>query len=434
MRHHGEAFQVCVWLALAASAVGCSAEGDPPAPRRAGFAGASAGASGVGASTPWTIGVENASDPLAISRPDASVASADDASTDDAAPPEVPVTAENSCGKGKAGAKLEPVNMFVMIDRSGSMNDDNKWIDATAALMTFFRDPKAGGIRVALRFFPAEVPVLGCSDVTCDANACSQPLVAAGELTALYGAEDPQERALVLAVAASNPGDDQEGGGTPIHPALDGALRWSTGYKSMHPYEKTVVVFATDGEPNGCNENFSDISALAAAALQSSGVNTYAIGFEGSNPDQINQLALAGGTKQGIFVDPGPTAEQQLVMALNAIRGETLSCDFVMPAPSDLSMKLDPKRVNVTFTPSLGSPGTFSQVPDQSACGARKSWYYDVPASPSRVFLCPAACDLVRADPKAALEVLLGCATACGGIDMSCGGEPPPPEVPPVLF
>lgn len=86
------------------------------------------------------------------------------------------------------------------------------------------------------------------------------------------------------AVASSGPGgNNDECGGTPIHPALDGALRWARSYAPMHTDQNTVVVFLTDGEPNGCNEDFKDISALAATALMSSGVTTYAIGLKGSN-------------------------------------------------------------------------------------------------------------------------------------------------------
>jgi hypothetical protein len=78
--------------------------------------------------------------------------------------------------------------------------------------------------------------------------------------------------------------------------------------------------------------------------------------------------------------------------------------------------------------------GTLAQVVDQNACGTNKSWYYDMPQHPTSIHLCPAACDLVRNDPKAMLEILLGCETACGGLDVSCGGTTPPPEVPPILL
>jgi Mg-chelatase subunit ChlD len=423
--------------AMAGLAVGCAAGSEPSSNRTPTGSGASGPGAGTGAVAAQGVGgasrVDNpngvsAGSPVKNSAGTAGMAGVVDASVSDA-----PLTSANSCGKGKADAKLKPVNMFVMFDRSGSMQDDNKWNDASAALTAFFQDPGVAGMRVALRFFPHDSPAAGCTKDGCDAVACSQPLVPLGALTADSAPTDAQENALVRAVANSAPGGGGNGGGTPIYAALDGALRWATSYQTMHTDETTVVVFVTDGEPNGCNENFNDISALAAKALMTNGVTTYAIGLLGSSTAQMDQLAAAGGTKKGIFVGTGVTAEQELITALNAIRGQALSCDFPMPQPTDPKMMIDPTKVNLTFTPGTGMPGTFAQVNDQSACGTTKAWYYDMPQQPTVIHLCPAACDLVRNDPKAVLELLLGCAT-CGGLDKACGGTPPPADVPPILL
>ena len=198
------------------------------------------------------------------------------------------VTADNACGIGMASAKLKPVNMLVMFDRSQSMNDNGKWPNATAALTSFFQNPGADGLRVALRFFPHDEPAAGCTQDGCDAVACSQPIVPIGELTADAGADRyarGRTRDRHRQLGARHGGGNRSGGGgqgTPIYAALDGALRWGTSYQAMHSDEATVIIFVTDGEPNGCDENFDDISKLAADALANSGVKTYAIGLEGS--------------------------------------------------------------------------------------------------------------------------------------------------------
>jgi Mg-chelatase subunit ChlD len=441
MPHGRGPMRTQVLAAMTALALGCSSSSDNsggrptttsgPSPIN-GVAGAHGGAAGSGVS--GSLNVDNPNGSLAGSPAIDTAGTVADAGIVDAAPPDAPLTSDNSCGKGKAEAKLKPVNMFVMFDRSGSMDDENKWTDASAALTAFFQDPGVAGMRVALRFFPHDSPAAGCTKDGCDAVACSQPLVPLGPLTVDLAPMDSQEDALVKAVASSAPGGDANGGGTPIYAALDGALRWATSYSTMHTDESTVVVFVTDGEPNGCDEDFANISALAAKALMSTGVTTYAIGLKGSSTTQMDQLAQAGGTMKGIFIGTGANAEQELIAALNAIRGLAISCDFPMPTPTDPTMMIDPTRVNVTFTPSTGNAGTLAQVSDQNACGTNKSWFYDVPLQPTRINLCPAACELVRKDPKALLEFLLGCATACGGLDVSCGGTPPPPEVPPIVL
>jgi hypothetical protein len=353
------------------------------------------------------------------------------------------VGSENACGIGMATAERTPVNMFVMFDRSNSMNDNDKWPNATAALTSFFKNPSADRLSVALRFFPHDMPAVGCTRDGCSndaesaAVACSQPLVPIGTLTADSAPNDTQEDALVMAIANSAPGTSgigaNGGGGTPIYAALDGALRWASDYQSMHADEKTVVIFVTDGEPNGCDQDFNNISLLASNALSTSGVSTYAIGLEGSSEAQMDQLAAAGGTNNGIFIGNSANAEEELLTALTAIQGETLSCDFPMPKPIDKDMKIDPAKINVTFTPGGGMPATLRQVTDEDACKTSKAWHYDKADKPTRIVLCPAACDLVRAEPDAKVEILLGCETVCGGLDVDCGNSPPP-EVPPVII
>jgi Mg-chelatase subunit ChlD len=433
MKHRQHAFGSWSWLMVVLLASGCSSDGvdgDRGKPGSGGSSHAGTGGSGSGGATGGGDMFSNS---------DASVASGGSGMTAAAgtggignAADSGPLTAGNACGVGMARAMLKPVNMLVMFDRSQSMEDDDKWPNATAALVSFFENPGAAGLRVALRFFPHDEPAAGCTEDGCDAVACSQPLVPIGELTADAAPSDAQEGALVDAIGNSAPGNrNGGGGGTPIYAALDGALRWATSYRSMHPDETTVVIFVTDGEPNGCDEDFDNISALAADALANSGVTTYAIGLEGSNEAQMDQLANAGGTMQGIYIGNSANAEQELLTALTAIRGMVLSCDFPLPEPTDASMMIDPAKINVTFTPSAGTAGTLRQVPDDASCGTSKAWHYDMPQDPARIVLCPATCDLVRADPDAKLEILLGCAT-CGGLDVDCGSSSPP-DVPPVI-
>jgi hypothetical protein len=291
------------------------------------------------------------------------------------------------------------------------MSMNNKWTDATTAFTAFFRDPGTAGLRVAFRFFPDSMPVAGCDDQGCSLDACSQPLVPIAPLAADPAPQDTQEAALVTALTTAMPGrNGGNGGGTPLYAALGGAEQWAGAYQIAHPDEKTVVILMTDGEPNGCDENIANIAGLAATALQMNKVLTYAIGLEGSNQAQMDQIAQAGGTMNGYFIGAGSMAQTQLLAALTAIRGRSLSCDFPVPAPKPGDM-LDPSRVNVVFTPASGIMTTFGQVPNVASCSTSAAWYYDDPTNPTRIFLCPSACDTVRVDTNAKLEILLGCKT-----------------------
>jgi hypothetical protein len=198
--------------------------------------------------------------------------------------------------------------------------------------------------------------------------------------------------------------------GTPIYPALGGALEWAKAYQVAHPEQKTVVVFVTDGEATACNDDPQDIAQLAADALATAGVTTYAIGLTGASEANMNLLAEAGGTMMSYFIDDGANATADLLAALNAIRGMALSCDFPMPTATNMGMPIDPALVNVTYTASAtGTETTFTKVMSAGDCGTSASWYYDNETTPTRIFLCPAACDAVTADTDAKLDILVGC-------------------------
>ncbi|HYO96653.1 MAG TPA: vWA domain-containing protein [Polyangiaceae bacterium] len=329
-----------------------------------------------------------------------------------------PVTA---CATGMAKANLMPVNMFIQFDRSGSMLDDDKWPQAAQALTAFFQNAETAGLRIALRFFPHDSPAVGCSgddDGVCSAEACSQPLVPLGEVLATP--MDPHEAALVSAVQTSAPPPRPMRGsgqmappsqGTPIHPALEGALTWARANQLAKPNEKTVVVLVTDGEPTGCNEDMDAIAGLASTAFMTHGIPTYAVGIAGASEEQMDQIAEAGGTMRAFFAGNASTAQQDLINALNSIRGSVLACDFPVPSAADLPVgtSVDPNKVNINYTSGAGMPETIGRAANEAACAGDSGWFYDNPATPTRITLCPSTCDRVTADGAARIDVLLGC-------------------------
>jgi hypothetical protein len=235
-------------------------------------------------------------------------------------------------------------------------------------------------------------------------------LVDVGVLTAEAAPTDQQEVALVNATMTSAPVMTSQG--TPIYAALDGALQWARAQRQRTPNENSVVVLVTDGQANGCEVRTEAIAGLAAAALASDNIRTYAIGLTGSSDAEINAIAMAGGTMQGIFVADGANTQQELLQALTAIRGQALDCDIPLPQPK-AGQSVDPRKVNVNVT-NNGTQGTLPQVADAASCAAMPGWYYDNAASPTRIILCPATCDAVTVNTSATLDILLGCATVTG--------------------
>ncbi|MFO0612922.1 MAG: vWA domain-containing protein [Polyangiaceae bacterium] len=303
-----------------------------------------------------------------------------------------------ACAQASIEAQVAPLAMYIMFDRSGSMGDNNKWTNASQALKKFFGNPKTAGLEVALRFFPEG----NCDGNQCDVNACATPKVDAAPLSANPMSMDPQEKALVDAVTATTPN-----GNTPMFAALKGAVKWGTEFEAAHTDHKTVVILITDGEPNGCVTDTDQIAneAMTGAA---NGIDTFAIGLQGSNEATIDKIAAAGGTDQGFFIGNANT-EADLIAALQAIQGKAIACEIAIPEPT--TGELDPNKVNVSYTPGGGSETTIGHVTSAQACGSSSAWYYDDPVNPTKIILCPDTCDTVQGDGEAKLNIVLGCDT-----------------------
>jgi hypothetical protein len=295
----------------------------------------------------------------------------------------------------------------------------NRWQSATSALDAFITDPGAAGLGVALRFFPDDRPAVGCTQEGCDVAACSEPLVDSGTLTADTAPADVQEAALLDAIEASTPMLPEAGmmatGGTPISAALEGALDWASNYQGEHPDGRTVVLLVTDGAPSGCDERSAYISMLAESALDASDITTYAVGLmdaqgEGLHQEDMDSIAASGGTDHAFFVKDGPTSADELLAALQSIRGQAVPCDFPLPEATSAGTKIDPNVVNVTYTPGHGDETQLTKARDAADCEDSESWHYDNEQAPARIILCPAACTTATADPKAKFEILVGCA------------------------
>jgi hypothetical protein len=81
-----------------------------------------------------------------------------------------------------------------------------------------------------------------------------------------------------------------------------------------------------------------------------------------------------------------------------------IACSFALPEPPP-GTTLDVDKVAVSYAPGGGGPARiFGQVTDAAACQSDTFL-----AEPGGITLCPGACDAVRADPGAAVDVLFTC-------------------------
>jgi len=369
-----------------------------------------------------------------------------------------------ACASSTASAMLKTVNMMIMFDRSGSMNlcgdstesggppcadpdtKSTRWLLTSKALANFVTDPQAADLRVALRFFPDDNPAPGCDGYAdqgtmvggmgfggapggspggtagagpnCDVAACTQPLVDIGALTADPAPMDAQEQKILDAIQRSTPPDSTtvaRNPGTPTSPALQGAANWATAYATAHPNEKTVIVLITDGNPSGCDTNATNIAKIAATA-NTAGVSTYVIGVGGFNSTVLNQIAAAGGTMTAFTVSASMDSSTELLAQLVAIKGQALKCELDVPKSDTAGKEIDPNFIQVAYETGPDGMRTTTDlgfVSGADKCGAapEKDWYFDDPAAPTQIILCPAACDSIKADQTASLGITADCKT-----------------------
>jgi hypothetical protein len=171
---------------------------------------------------------------------------------------------------------------------------------------------------------------------------------------------------------------------------------------NAHPDHNAVVVLATDGLPDRCDDDIVSLGfekgisniADAAASGASSGVLTFVIGVFAPDEEKLAQsaldsIALAGGTKSAFIIRTDTDVVAMLTAALDKVRAAQ-QCEYAIPQ----NTSVDLKRLVVSIAPDsppvqlVADAGSCPLVPD--------GFHYDTdPAGskrPRRIVLCPQTC------------------------------------------
>lgn len=348
-----------------------------------------------------------------------------------------PLTPDGACALGSTSAVPAPLDMYVVFDRSGSMNlpksmptgsttpgggDCNvgdptfsRWCHSINALDGFFRSKAAAGTGVALQFFPAGGCMASSSPylyACCSSGSCCKG--AAEALPAVPLAELPDARpALVAAMNAEVPWADR----TPIEAALRGIISYTTSARRAD--RPMIGVLITDGGPEGCQSSAARLAELVAEHRERTGVQLYVIGTTGAAYSWLEPIAKAGGAPQhssycagGVkpchFYNVGSAEPDVFIDVLQQIRRSAIACSFEMP--QNASGLIDPNEVQLSFTPKGGTkPLRIPRVQSRRACTTSGGFYYDSNNNPRRILMCPSSCETFRAQDGGKVEVLLGC-------------------------
>jgi hypothetical protein len=300
-------------------------------------------------------------------------------------------------------AETLPLDIYILFDQSGSMSTpagNGSRLDAVrAAASDFLNSTESAGIGFGIGYF-GNFPL---GHTSCNPDDYSKPSV---EIGALPG----QAPALLASLESVVPT-----GETPTGPAIRGACSYVQNWDTAHPGRSASLLVVTDGVPeapisraNGCDPTLDDAVAATKDCVTGAGASIYVLGV-GPNLSNLNQIAAAGGSDHAYLVDGGDVSNQVLD-ALNVIRGAALPCGFEIPPAPD-GQSLDFNRVNVVRTDGDGTRHALVNVSSSVDCDAQAAgWYYDPPDAPRRISLCDAACRDVKAQSlHGAIEFALGC-------------------------
>ena len=340
-------------------------------------------------------------------------------------------SADADCASTTVSATLKPANMLFAIDRSGSMNCNTPPTTTTAdceaspkqvdlSLPTKWeitRDAFKGAIDNLGAMTP--IPWIGMSYFNVD-NWCAASTTPDVDVMELNVAQANQ---LKISLDAVKPG-----GGTPIIAAMMYGFYYLDYNASTFTGNRFVVLLTDGGET--CDPANTDFLLAKTAEAAGIGIRTFVLGAPGSETARafLSRLAWEGGTAslpscthdsspQDVgdchmdMTQAGTDFSTALTDNLKKISGEALSCVIDVPKPEDGGPAVDPTKVNVTYT--HGDHTVEALLQDNTVdCGstANKGWQY-TDTTNTKIVLCGAACNAVKADPQASVSIQLGCET-----------------------
>ncbi|MBM4359025.1 MAG: hypothetical protein FJ096_13050 [Deltaproteobacteria bacterium] len=375
------------------------------------------------------------------------------------------------CAKFSASADQAPAAMLVVLDRSASMSQLNKWGSAQLALVQAIDKDVFDTMSLGLSVFPSGYT--GAPDCLCPGFgptcggflpkgvACGFPTLPqipiqpAGD--AKSSAPQGVRHDIYQFLVANTPETADPSDASPIHDALVGAY---AAVKST-AIDKRIVALITDGGFS-CTSlsgrpGYSDGQCLDwefpetvqklvtdARTDPNKPVLTFVVGVPGS--DSVGQkqgpyatapysmklalstYAVAGSPetvpadcdKDAVFSQQGGAPAKPchldlagaydadaLAKAIAKIRGAAVGCVYPLPAPPP-GEEIDPAAVNVVVTIEGKKQEILKRVDQGDPCEADGCWDYDAKGN---VELVGKACADINAATKVDVEVFFGCAS-----------------------
>jgi hypothetical protein len=311
-------------------------------------------------------------------------------------------TGDANCGSQTSSTSKEPVDVLLVLDRSGSMSESiaedcccarscasstGKSVCKDTASCTERWPALTSAVNTAIAGTPEINWGLKLFSSSQGGNSCT---VNTGVEVSI-GPAATSASAIQNQIAGISPS-----GATPTAKAITTATAY---LKTVKDQNNKVILLATDGEPNckttsDSTSSDADGTEAAITAAMTAGFKVYVIGIgPAANIPNLDRFAAAGGTEKYYPA----TSANELATALASISKAVSSCTF-------------------TFTPPTGSDASNLAVyVDGKLVEKDPTNGWSIGATSQTVQLNGSTCELVKSK-AAAVQVYFGCA-----------GSPPPP-------
>ena len=250
---------------------------------------------------------------------------------------------DSNCGAVSRGAAKVAPDVLIVLDASGSMNDDlmngtcnggcgatSKWAQAVAPINQVVTDTQAN-VNWGLKFF--------ADDTNCAVNGNAAVGVGMNTAGAIATA--------IMGRTAGN-GGVANGSRTPTRAAVSQGAAYLMGINDMAP---KYIVLATDGLPNcpasgNTGNDDSGPAVTAVANAYAAGIPVFVIGVSTSGTGMadttLNMMASAGGLPRAGSPSYYPVSSgAELSAALNTLVGVVASCNFAVGTPPNSNTSTD---------------------------------------------------------------------------------------------